>query len=117
MHPPRLRQQDAAVGRHGRLLAEQPVEAGEAGRAGMRALHHLRQLAWIADEDDVPRAAPHREQVGETDLPGLVDDERIEGALEFRLAEMEGGAADDVGGPPAPRSLVLAGACTGLPGA
>ena len=98
VHPPRHRQQDAPVGRDGRLLAEQPVEAGEAGRAGMRALHHLRQLARIADEHDVAGAAPHRQQVGEPDLPGLVDDQRVEGALELRLAEVEGGAADDVGG-------------------
>ena len=66
----------------------------------MRALHHLRQLARIADEHDVARAAPHGEQVGEPDLPGLVDDQRVEGALELRPAEVEGGAADHVGGPP-----------------
>ena len=100
MHPPRHRQQDAAVGRHGGVLAEQPVEAGEAGGARMRALHHLRQLARVADEHDVAGAASHGQQVGEPDLPGLVDDERVEGALELRLAEVEGGAADDVGGLP-----------------
>ena len=100
MHPPGDRQQDAAVGRHGGVLAEQPVEAGEAGGAGMRPLHHLRQLARVADQHDVAGAAPHGEQVGEPDLPGLVDDERVEGALELGAAEVEGGAADHVGAAP-----------------
>ena len=100
MHPPGDRQQDAAVGRHGGVVAEQPVEAGEAGGAGMRALHHLRQLARVADEHDVAGAAAHGEQVGEPDLPGLVDDERVEGARELGPAEVEGGAADDVGAAP-----------------
>ena len=106
VHPPRDRQQDAAVGRHGRVLAEQPVEAGEAGGARMRALHHLRQLARVADQHDVAGAAPHRQQVGEPDLPRLVDDQRVEGALELRPAEVEGGAADDVGGRASARSSV-----------
>ena len=96
MHAPGDRQQDAAVGRHGGVVAEQPVEAGEAGGAGMRALHHLRQLARVADQHDVAGAAAHGEQVGEPDLPGLVDDERVEGARELGPAEVEGGAADHV---------------------
>ena len=104
MHPPGDRQQDAAVGRHGGVLAEQPVEAGEAGVARMRALHHLRQLARVADQHDVAGAAAHRQQVGEPDLPRLVDDERVEGALELRPAEVEGGAADHVGGRASARS-------------
>ena len=115
MHPPRDRQQDAAVGRHGRVLAEQPVEAGEAGVARMRALHHLRQLARVADQHDVAGAAPHRQQVGEPDLPRLVDDQRVEGALELRPAEQEGGAADDVGVAAAPRRRSPSPARSGSP--
>ena len=97
VHPPGDGQQDAAVGRHRRVLAEQPVEAGEPGIPRMRALHHLRQLARVADQHDVAGASPHRQQVGEPDLPRLVDDQRVEGALELRPAEKEGGAADDIG--------------------
>ena len=84
MHPARDGQEDAAVRRHGRVVAQHPVEAGEVRGFGMRALDHLRQLARIADQHDVARGPSHGDHVGEAHLSRLVDEEPVEGLLDSR---------------------------------
>jgi len=54
----------------------------------MRALRHLGELERIAEQDDVAaRGRTHRERVGQRHLPGLVDHERVDGAVEILVAK------------------------------
>ena len=62
-------------------VAEQVPQHRGAAAGRVRALDHLVELLRVADEDDVPRRRPHRERVGERDLPGLVDEEVVERPL------------------------------------
>ena len=74
-------EEEAAVGRDGRVVAEQVPQHRGAAAGRVRPLDHLVELLRVADEHDVPRRRPHRERVGERDLPGLVDEEVVERAV------------------------------------
>ena len=71
-------EEEAAVGRHGRVVSEQMPQHRVAAAERVRSLDHLVELLRVADEHDVPRRRPHRERVGERDLPGLVDEEVVD---------------------------------------
>ena len=53
----------------------------------MRALRDLRELQRVAKQHDVARRRSHRERVGERHLPGFVDDERVDLAVERFVRE------------------------------
>ena len=93
---PRLREEDPAVGRHRDLVAEQVLEHGRLRLVGLRALRDLRELVRVAEEDDVARRVPDRDHVGERDLPRLVDDQRVEEALELLPHEEPRRAGDEL---------------------
>ena len=54
-------EEDAALGRDRRLVAEQVLEDGGARAARVRALRHLRELQRIAEQDQVPGGRPDRD--------------------------------------------------------
>ncbi len=89
-------EEEAAVGRNRRVVAEQVPQHRGAAPGRVRPLDHLVELLRIADEDDVPRRRPHRERVGERDLPGLVDEEVVERAVVVGIGEEPGGAGGEV---------------------
>ena len=60
------------------MAVEDVLQRALLGPRWVRALHGLRELLRVAQEDDVPRRAAHRDEVREGDLPGLVHDERVE---------------------------------------
>jgi hypothetical protein len=59
----------------------------------------LRELQRIAEQHDVARRRSHRERVGERHLPGLVDHERVDLAVERFVREQPCGSREqqDVG--------------------
>lgn len=94
--PPRLGEEDPAIGRHRRLVVEEVLEHRRLGDLGLRALHDLRELVGVAEEDEVARGVPDRDDVGERDLAGLVHDERVAEAREVLAREERGGAGDEL---------------------
>src|SRR3989442_95803 len=93
-HPPRAREEHAHLRRDGRGSAEQVLQHRRAGPRRMRALRHLGELERIAEQDHVARGRPHRERVGQRDLPRLVDHERVDGAVEILVGEEPGRARE-----------------------
>ena len=74
-------EEEPALGRHGLVVAEQVLRAPTPSPLRLRALRDLRQLVRVAEEDEVARGRADRERVGERDLAGLVDEERVERTL------------------------------------
>ena len=90
-------EEDAAVGRHGRLLLpEQVLEDGDLRLLRHRALRDLRELVRVAEEDDRLRARPERERVRERDLAGLVDEQVVELRVELLAAEEPARPGDEL---------------------
>ena len=94
--PPRVLEEDAAVGRHGLVVAEQVLEHRCLGLLRLRGLRDLRQLIRIAQQDDVPRARAERDGVGQRDLTALVDDQRVERAVELLAREEPARTRDEL---------------------
>ena len=86
---------DAAIGRNGGGLAEQVLKHGHARARRMRALRDLRELQRIAQQDDVARRRPHGERVGQRDLAGLVDHQRVDTAVQVLPREQPRGAGEE----------------------
>ncbi len=59
-------------------------------------MRHLRQLIWISKEDEVPRRRSDRELVGECELAALIDEERVNVAVELLAREQEQCAGDQL---------------------
>ena len=78
---PGVLEEEPAVGRDRDVVAEQVLEDGTLRLLGVRALRDLRQLVRVAEEDEVARARPGRERVGERELTGLVDEEHVDRTL------------------------------------
>ena len=78
MQPIRALEKEAAVGRHGRLVAEQVAQHRRAAAGRVRPLDHLVELLRVADEHEVPGRRPHRERVGERHLTRLVDEQVVD---------------------------------------
>ena len=74
------REEEAAVGRDRVGVAEQVLEHRRLRARRVDPLRDLRELLRVAEQDDVAGAGPERERVGERDLPGLVDEERVDDA-------------------------------------
>ena len=53
----------------------------------MRPLRHLGELDRVAEQDDVPRRSSHRQRVRERDLPRLVDEQVVDGAVQLGPCE------------------------------
>ena len=68
------------------------TEAGAPARVD--PLRDLAELLRVAEQDDVARARPERERVGERHLPRLVDEERVDDALHVLAREEPGGAGE-----------------------
>ena len=67
----------------GRTVSSSPSRCCEHRRVRarrVRALRDLRELVRVAEQDEVSRRRADRERVGERDLPGLVDEERVDAA-------------------------------------
>ena len=60
----------------------------------MDPLRHLPELLRVAEQDDVARARPERERVGERHLPRLVDEQRVDDALHVFAREEPRGAGE-----------------------
>ena len=96
MHAEAALEEDAAVLRDRRGVAEQVLEHGGAGARRMHALGDLGELEGIAEEDQVAGGRAHRERVGEGDLAGLVDHEVVERAVQLRAREEPGRAGEEL---------------------
>ena len=94
VHPPGAREEEAAVGRHRVLAAEEVLEHGGRRALGMDPLRDLPELLRVAEQDDVACACPERECVGERHLPGLVDEERVDDAFHVLACEQPGGSRE-----------------------
>ena len=79
--PPGLGEEEPPVGRHGLVLAEQVRQHREARALGVGALRDLWQLVRVAEENERAGGGADREDVGERELPRLVDEEHVERAL------------------------------------
>jgi hypothetical protein len=64
----------------------------------MRTLYHLRELAWISNQYDIPRRARHRKQIGKTDLSRFVNEEPIKSLYDLRSRKEKGRPANDACG-------------------
>ena len=71
-------EEDAAILRHRRVVAEQVLEHARVRPRRVRRLRHLRQLQRVAEQDQVARRRAGGERVGERELAGLVDHEVVE---------------------------------------
>src|SRR6202162_3553950 len=60
----------------------------------MGSLGRLGELHGIADENDVSCRRPHRDQIGERDLPRLVHEEIVKMLVEVVAREQPSGSAD-----------------------
>ena len=96
VHPPRLLEEEAELGRDRLVLAEQVLEHARAGAVGMDALRHLRELERVAEQDERRGRGAAGERVGEAVLAGLVDDERVELAVELLAREEPRRAGDEL---------------------
>jgi len=61
----------------------------------MDPLGDVRQLQRITEEDQIARRGTHCKGIGERDLPRLVDDETVEGAIHALRRVQPGGAGDE----------------------
>src|SRR5688572_19338701 len=93
MQAARLVEEYAAIFRNRCLVLKEVLKAGESGFARMHALHRLRQLHLVADEDDVRGGRRHRDEVAERDLARLIDEQIVIGAALVLPAEMKHRAA------------------------
>ena len=76
------------------VLAEHVLEHARAGAVGMDALRDLGELERVAEQDEPPGRGAAGDRVGEAVLAGLVDDERVELAVELVAREEPGRAGD-----------------------
>ena len=72
------------------------VERRDAAAAGVGSLRRLRELHLVTDEDDVPRARAHGDDVCETDLPCFVDEEVVQGLTQLRPREEPSCSRDEL---------------------
>ena len=77
-------------------VAEQVLEHRSARALRMRALRNLRELQRVAEQHDVARRGPHRERVGERHLPGFVDHQRVDRAVERGVREEPCGSGEEL---------------------
>ena len=84
MHPPRLVDQQASVGRHRGAFAQDVLERGRARARRVRGLARMGELLRVAQKHEVARRACDREYVGQGHLAGLVHEQRVNAALELR---------------------------------
>src|SRR3546814_15860023 len=94
MHAAAFWKKDAALGRNDTVAIDQVFKTGEAALPGMASLKRLRKLHRIADKNDIVRAAAHRENIGERDLPGLIDEQVVEGRRVIARELPSGGNED-----------------------
>jgi hypothetical protein len=95
VHPPRAREKEAAIGRDGVIRAEQVLQDGCPRSLGMNALGDLPKLLRITEQDDVPRAGPQCERVGQRHLTCLVDEQRVHDAFHIFPREQPRGAGEE----------------------
>ena len=88
--------EQAALGRDRRVLAEQVLQHGHARARRVDRLRDLGELLGIAEQDHVARARAHRERVGERDLAGLVDQQVVERLVHLLAAEQPRGPGHEV---------------------
>jgi hypothetical protein len=84
MHPPRLLDQQPGVRRHGVAIAQDVLQPGDTRPRRVRRLARLRELLRITDQHQVRRGAGHGQDVGQRELPRLVDEQGIRAARELR---------------------------------
>src|ERR1700686_4193587 len=77
MEPARLIQKNSVVLGHRRLTFKKIVQARQAGFTRMHALHGLRKLHLIANEDDICGSAPHGDEIAERYLARLIDEQIV----------------------------------------
>ena len=94
MHPARLLEEDAQLLRDRFVLAEDVLEHARAGAVRVNPLRHLGELERVAEQHEPPGRGAAGDRVGEAVLAGLVDEERVELAVEFVAREQPGRARD-----------------------
>ena len=87
MKPPRVVEENAPVRSDRGLVAEQEVQNRQAGLARMDALNRLAELHLVADQHDVASGGPHRNDVRNRNLTGLVDEQVIEMPVESFMSK------------------------------
>ena len=75
------------------------LERGCAGPVGMDALRDLGSWLRVAEQDEFERARPDRDDVGERQLAGLVDEQHVDRAGHVRAGEQPRRAGRDVDWP------------------
>jgi hypothetical protein len=96
VHPPRLAEKDAALGRDRCETIQQMFERRTAGPPWVATLERLRELHLVADQDHIPGAHTHRDRVGERDLARLVDKQVIDLLIQFLSCEQPSGSGDQI---------------------
>jgi hypothetical protein len=89
MHTPGLGEEDAAVVRHGHVVAEQVLERAATARSRVRRLGDLWELERVAEQQQVPRRPASGERVSEGELTSLINDEDVNG-LRREIVAREG---------------------------
>ena len=97
MQPPGRLEEEAAVRRDGRVLAEEVRERGTIGAGRVRALRRLVQLLRIAQQDEAVGGARHGDDIGQGDLAGLVDEEHVDGIAHAGRGPQPRGTRGEVG--------------------
>ena len=96
VHAARQVEEQPALGRDRRLVAEQVLEHRGSGVPGVNALRDLGELERVAEQDEVAGGRADRERVRERDLAGLVDEQVVERLVHVLLGEEPGGAGDEL---------------------
>src|SRR4051794_26998798 len=84
MEPPGALEEQALRRWHRRRAAEEVRKRGTLGARWMRALERLVELLRVAEQDEAGTRARHGDDVGERDLPRLVDEQDVHRADHLR---------------------------------
>src|SRR3546814_8352267 len=87
MHAPGDWQKDTLIGGDRGMALQKMIQRGPAAAFRMRSLDWLRKLHLVPDEDDVARRCSHCDNIGQADLPRLVDKEIVERLIEFLICK------------------------------
>jgi len=90
MHPSRLFEKDAQLFRDRLVLAEDMLEDAGTGAVRVNPLRHLGELERVTEQDESPGRGAASDRVSKAVLAGLVDDERVELAVELLAREQPG---------------------------
>ena len=83
MEAPGVLEEQAEVGRHRRLAAEDVRQGRPLGARRVRSLERLVELLRVAEQDEAVRGRRDRDDVGQRDLAGLVHEQDVDRSAIF----------------------------------